>query len=63
MEQAEEYIKKAIEISDSSAAVLEHMGDVYFYMDKFTEAKTYWEKALQLDISNKSLKLKMEKLK
>ena len=59
--EAEEYIKKAIELGDVSAVVLEHLGDVYEKLNKPDEAKKYWTKALDKDQQNTALREKIER--
>jgi len=53
------YIKRAVEFGDVSAVVLEHLGDVYAKLNKTTEAKEYWKKALEKDQNNIALKQKI----
>lgn len=57
---AEQYVRKAIAVGDTSAAVLEHLGDVYAKMNKMERAVLYWKKALDLDKANTSLRQKIE---
>ena len=61
--EAEKSIKKSVEQRDDSAVVIEHLADVYAAMGKSDLAKTYYEKALQLDETNEELKLKLEMIK
>lgn len=58
--QAEVYIMKAITAGDSSATVLEHLGDVYAKLKRIDSAREYWKKALELDSTNLLLKRKIE---
>jgi tetratricopeptide (TPR) repeat protein len=54
------YVKKAIDRSgDSNAVLLEHLGDILYMQGKKEEAIQYWKKALDLDSSNESLKNKI----
>jgi tetratricopeptide (TPR) repeat protein len=57
---AEQYIRKAITAGDTSATVLEHLGDVYAKLNRMESAVMYWKKALELDGTNTSLKKKIE---
>jgi tetratricopeptide (TPR) repeat protein len=59
--EAERYIQKAIATGDSSAAVLEHMGDVCAKLNQMDEAKNYWKRALNQDSSNVILRQKVER--
>jgi tetratricopeptide (TPR) repeat protein len=58
-EEALLYIKKAVELGDVSAVVLEHLGDVYAKLNQMNEAKKYWTKALEKDQNNVALKQKI----
>ncbi|MBI4548678.1 MAG: tetratricopeptide repeat protein [Ignavibacteriae bacterium] len=60
-EEAETYIRKAVELGSKSAVIHEHLGDVYFKMSKKDKALQYWQKALELDSSNQSLKEKIQR--
>ena len=44
-----EYILKVIQKKDATAEVFEHLGDIYYDMGKFSEAKDAWHRALELD--------------
>lgn len=58
-EEALVYIKKAVELGDVSAVVLEHLGDVHAKLNQMDEAKKYWSKALEKDLNNGALKQKI----
>lgn len=46
--EAVEYLKKAVELEESADPVLwEHLGDCYLQLDKETEARAAWEKAIE----------------
>lgn len=60
-EEAEYYIKKAVETGEASAVVLEHLGDVYEKLNRMEEAKQYWTKALDKDQHNTALREKLER--
>ncbi len=60
-EEALVYIKKAVEFGDASSVVLEHLGDVYAKLNRLSEAKEYWTKALEKDRGNVALKQKIER--
>lgn len=55
-ENAQKYIKTAIETGDASAEVMEHMGDVYDKMGKPDQALYWWQKSLENDESRNHLK-------
>ena len=48
-EKAKEYIQSSIATGDASAEVYEHMGDVYEQLEQISEAKRWWQKALEED--------------
>ncbi len=60
-EEAERYIRKAIEFGSKSPVIHEHLGDVYYKMSKKEKAIEYWQKALQLDLTNAVLKEKIQR--
>jgi Tfp pilus assembly protein PilF len=59
--EALEYIKKAIDAGDASPVVLEHLGDVYAKLNDYENAVHFWNKALEKDKKNSSLKSKIER--
>lgn len=59
--EAEEFIKKSLEVGGEKAVILDHLGDVYFMLGKKDEAIETWKKASELDPSDESIKLKIEK--
>lgn len=61
-EEAEYYIKLAIDQGSPSSEILEHMGDVYLKLSKTEEAKEYYRMALKLNPENQDLKQKLEKI-
>jgi len=58
--EALEYQIKAIEASEADAILYDHMGDIYFALDRKTEALGNWGKALELDPDNDQIKEKMK---
>jgi tetratricopeptide (TPR) repeat protein len=60
-EEAERYIRKAIELGSTSPVIHEHMGDVYFKLAQKDKAMEYWKKAFELDTTNLELKAKIER--
>lgn len=60
-EEAEKYIKKAIDLGSKSPVIHEHLGDVYYKLGQKEKALNYWEKALEFDTTNTSLKEKIQR--
>lgn len=60
-EEAERFIRKAVEIGTKSAVIHEHMGDVYSKLHQKDKAVGAWKKALELDSTNQTLKEKIER--
>jgi tetratricopeptide (TPR) repeat protein len=58
-EEAEQYIKQAIERGDVSPVVYEHLGDIYYRMNDRERALEQWNIALKLDENNASLREKI----
>lgn len=58
-EDACNYISKAVQSGEASPVVYEHLGDVYSKLNNIEKAKEYWQKALEKDPSNSSLKEKL----
>ncbi|HLP18530.1 MAG TPA: tetratricopeptide repeat protein [Bacteroidota bacterium] len=58
---ARRYIQKAIDAGDSSAAVLEHMGDACSRLEQKDSAMKFWKRALELDTANPALRQKVER--
>jgi tetratricopeptide (TPR) repeat protein len=54
-----ELLKAANEIKEDDPTVFEHIGDTYSAMNQLTKALEYWQKALALDPTNKSLAAKI----
>ncbi len=49
IDQAHEYVKKSLEIDQSSAEVLEHMGDIHQKLGNREKAKDFYQKALDAE--------------
>ena len=58
--EAEQYIRKAVELGSTSAVILEHLGDVNAKLSRKEKAIEYWRRALELDSTNAGLKEKIE---
>jgi tetratricopeptide (TPR) repeat protein len=43
--------------------IFEHIGDTYFKLNRISEARDFWQKALALDPKNKNLANKIERTK
>lgn len=59
-DRARRYIRASIDTGEASAEVLEHLGDVYEKQDNLSEAKKWWQKALEKDSSRTHLESKIE---
>ena len=56
------YQLQALQSEQSEDAVLyDHMGDIYFALNKTQQAENHWEKALELDPNNDTIKQKLQK--
>lgn len=60
-DDAERFIRRAVENGEASPVVLEHLGDVYAKLGKKDKALEFWRKALERDSSNQQLKDKIER--
>jgi tetratricopeptide (TPR) repeat protein len=59
--QAETYVEKALSKGEVSSVVHEHLGDIYFRLDKPERALEQWNEALRLDHDNPSLREKIQR--
>ncbi len=57
--KALEFIRRAVSGAEQSAEVLEHLGDVYLKLGQEEDARLYWQKALERDPGNETLKNKL----
>ncbi len=53
------HLKKAVSL-DSDPVMFDHLGDVYEAIGENRQARTWWEKALELDPDNQEIKSKLE---
>ena len=60
-EDAERFIRKAAEMANPSPVIIEHLGDVNFRLSRKDRAVEYWKKALDIDSTNASLKMKIQR--
>jgi tetratricopeptide (TPR) repeat protein len=60
-EEAERYIKKAVDLGSTSTVIHEHLGDIYYKLSQKEKALEYWQKAVELDGNNTSAKGKLER--
>ena len=58
-DKAIDYLKKAASLQDDSI-LFEHLGDAYNAKGKLTDAKIWWEKSLELNPDNESVKEKIK---
>ncbi|HEY8899857.1 MAG TPA: tetratricopeptide repeat protein [Chthoniobacterales bacterium] len=59
-EALDELLRAAKAMPQPDAVVFEHIGDTYRALNRTAEALLYWQKAAQLDASNKSLLTKID---
>ena len=53
----------SLKINPNSAVVMEHLGDIYFGMEDYANAKKYWNSSLDLNPGNAGLQDKIINLK
>lgn len=58
-DEAETYVKKAIDLGNANAVLYEHLGDIYAKMHETQKAIEQWNIALQLDEQNEALREKI----
>jgi len=64
MELAEKYLTLAVEKEGNSPEIHDHMGELYYRLQRFKEALQEWEKAISLGIEDTTkVREKIEKLK
>ncbi len=61
--EAEEQIRKAIDLGSASPVLYDHLGDIYFKLDDKTKAVQCWEKSFQIDSTNEQVKEKIQRNK
>ena len=61
-EEAEKFIRRAIEKGEVSAVVHEHLGDVYYMINDKERALEQWHIALKLDENNQALREKIARV-
>lgn len=59
-EQAKNFFEKANELSKSDATIIEHLGDVYYFIGEKEKALEYWKNAKIVGSKNKVLDQKIE---
>ena len=57
------HIMRSVELGTDSSVVIEHLGDVYQKLGDLQQAKSKWERALELDTENERLKQKIENIR
>ena len=62
-ELSKEYIEKSLAASPNSAEVVEHMGDVFFKLNKPEKALEFWNKAKELGSDSETLDKKIKEKK
>jgi tetratricopeptide (TPR) repeat protein len=66
LDRAEEYLRRAIIFLNTDSSIHDHLGDVYFKTKRFEEARTEWNKSLQLSTEQDEIdkvKKKLDELK
>jgi len=58
-DRARRFIRASIDTGSASAEVLEHLGDVYDKLDQSSQAKKWWQQALEMDPERTHLKEKI----
>jgi tetratricopeptide (TPR) repeat protein len=61
-DQAVAYLERAVQLLDSDAVIYDHLGDAYLRQGDLEDARSAWHKALELNQSLESVRLKLEKL-
>ncbi|MBA4313426.1 MAG: hypothetical protein C0417_12455 [Chlorobiaceae bacterium] len=59
--EAEEWIRRAIELGSKSSVIHDHLGDIYFKLSNKEKAIEYWQKAYEFDPTNESIKSKIQR--
>jgi tetratricopeptide (TPR) repeat protein len=59
--EAEQYIRKAVEMANPSPVIIEHLGDINYKLSRKDKALEYWKKALEKDPANESLRSKIQR--
>jgi len=60
LDEAEKWIGKAVETGQASATVYEHYGDIHERLGHTDDARFYWQKALEMNPDNTTLRQKLE---
>jgi tetratricopeptide (TPR) repeat protein len=64
-DEARKYIEKAVQLRDAvgenGATLNEHLGDVFYKLDKKDKAMQLWKRAFQMNQKNQTLKAKIER--
>jgi tetratricopeptide (TPR) repeat protein len=59
--EAEKFVKQSLAAGEQNAVVLEHLGDIYYMSNRKDLALDQWNKALQLDEGNQTLREKISR--
>lgn len=57
-----EYIKKSIDTGEASQVVVEHLGDIYFELKDFENAKVWYSKAYNMNTSTLRISEKLKRI-
>jgi len=61
-QEAKRYLQEAVRRDQTSAIILEHLGDAHRALDENDQARTSWTQALRLDPGNAGLQTKLRRL-
>ena len=59
IKEALEYLKRAVKL-DNDPIIFDHLGDAYKARGKMNEAREWWQKALDLDPANETIREKLD---
>jgi tetratricopeptide (TPR) repeat protein len=60
-DEAEDYLRKALDVAGDRAVLLDHLGDILFMKGDRSGAMEQWKKAYSVDSSDKKIEEKIEK--
>ena len=58
-EEAEKYLKKAVELMPEDATVNDHYGDILWKLNRNMQARYFWNYVLSLDNADEEIKQKI----
>ena len=66
LDRAEEYLRKAVIFVNNDSSIHDHLGDLLYKTKRYDEARTEWNRALQLSVEQEEIdkvKKKLDELK